>query len=1354
MANNFLNPLNPTNFGLNVTGNFNNLSSAGTFRLPNSDLLNKINSKGGPSKDPIGTVQFSAGGGNFDSNPNIYIRDEELGEADNISVSTAGSGYTVANSVTTTTLTGSGSGLVINIVTVSGGGGISTVLIVNGGLGYVQGDTVSVVGGNGDAVLTIGIIDLPKNRLVLDSRSSSGVQGAPISGLVLIPPAGNPNASFIATDGTVAYFSRFATNYGYSPGDTITLNNPYGGTAAVITVTGTPGVNGQVGNLPGQLSEPPTIPGTSYQANDVLIQVSTSGVGRLFTCTVNSVDGLGGILTYSVGLQYVKDFQGYTEGTGWQSFTSQGGVASAAGANTQIQFNNNGNLGANPGLTLDTSATPITLTSGISGGALSKNIFNSQEFTIEDTASGTARLHIESNQFAGSPAIELSYAPSNNLNAPGIKLSSTNFAGIALEVAGGQIKLTSTGGQINTQTTTGSIRMRRGTAPNNYSTIEIQSGDIFLETDVAGNQIRLTTNNINSDIELSAAQSNIDLTAAININATSESLEVSNNASNGSTINMKGPSNNNNIILTGADGTLQLGAAVGSTGDLQIKNLASDIVVQINVDPLNNGGRLSLSNVVTAERIVLTGNDGIVAATEIAAGGKLFTPAQSYIRLTQPASGDCRIGTQGAATTNLRMTSLQDINTGTGYLAFEQRASTLTTDLVPTDTAWTTSVNRSASRGVFVQNQDNNVLINSNSLVLGPATTTTGPNFSDTDVGVTIGGTDITRNVALSLSCPEETVGPDRSFLANFLSIGGAGGGTAGYQGLQMSYPNLSFQQPGQIQNTPLGNPVYYTSSQQGLTHGFYLRSQISKPSGFLPPTTIQGVGQTAGWLECDLYCGDATFGAPGQGNGGPALTGPILHSEPWAQEITPSPAPITGASGDDVVRPNLSIGAVPRNFYGPTTGVLPRPPGTVTNDAISPYTAGTGVLNTTNKVWTVSIGGNAESYENLPAVPPGNAADTATYIGGGSAADTPFYYPNPGVNLVLNGVSGPNGQFGGKTYINGEILNSNYIAGNFFPLTLNTHASNLILAPDNGGNIVIEPRSSYNPTGVLPGEVQMFLGGDVLGSGAPGGGQGYIRSEYATNPAGGATGPTNICNRNHNGYIGCPGVFPSDGTGIRGYSVLATTFSAAAKLYTAKNQGQQVGEQGFVCCSAVEAPQGVIIMRGRVQLAGFDATVDLDSAQVAPGQLIVPHTNPDAAFPIGTVDAMYQNFTVSVTNAGVLSGAYPELDFDQSPGQVSGIIKISPITPQIKQVSLNIRNFGTTPDIFVDWVVYSERKDVGYKSAGAATPGTGFVTSYTNPVSGTYDTWGTPAYTPGSGAPTNGVDLDSIYGADNYIFE
>ena len=40
-----------------------------------------------------------------------------------------------------------------------------------------------------------------------------------------------------------------------------------------------------------------------------------------------------------------------------------------------------------------------------------------------------------------------------------------------------------------------------------------------------------------------------------------------------------------------------------------------------------------------------------------------------------------------------------------------------------------------------------------------------------------------------------------------------------------------------------------------------------------------------------------------------------------------------------------------------------------------------------------------------------------------------------------------------------------------------------------------------------------------------------------------------------------------------------------------------------------------------------------------------------------------------------------------------------------------------------------------------------------TSNLAGTYNTWGTHAYTPGGGA-SDGVDLDSIYGAGNYIFE
>ena len=167
--------------------------------------------------------------------------------------------------------------------------------------------------------------------------------------------------------------------------------------------------------------------------------------------------------------------------------------------------------------------------------------------------------------------------------------------------------------------------------------------------------------------------------------------------------------------------------------------------------------------------------------------------------------------------------------------------------------------------------------------------------------------------------------------------------------------------------------------------------------------------------------------------------------------------------------------------------------------------------------------------------------------------------------------------------------------------------------------------------------------------------------------------------------------------------------------------------------------------MRGRVRWAANEAAIDLDSAQVAPGELVVPHTNPNLPFPLGTVNKMYQNFTVSVSNAGVLAGVYPDLDFDPSvpPGHVLGIVKIDPVA---NQVSLNIRNTGPTPDIFVDWVVYCERKDAGYTNSD-------YVSTYNNPISGAYETWGTPAYTPGSGAPQTGVNLDLLYGANNYEF-
>jgi hypothetical protein len=591
----------PQNFGINITGNFSNLSSSGTFRLPN------ISNTTMNSNPPIGSIQIANSKGGFSSNPNIYIRDKEFGEVDNISISNSGSGYSVTNSVTTTSLTGSGYGLIINIVSVNVGA-ISTIQIVNRGIGYSIGDIVTVDGGNNNAQLTIGAMDLPNNRLVIDSTNTQSIQGAPVSGLVLIPPLEIPSSSFIARDGTIAYFSRFATNYGYNQNDTITLNNPNGGASAIIAVNGIPGINGQVGNTNTLLQSG----GTLYTVGSTLIQISTSGTGKLFACIVNSVNN-GTILTYTVTTQHIKDFQGYTSGTGWQSFTSQGGVSTAAGVNTQLQFNNNGNLGADPSLTFDTTLTPHTLTSGISGGALTKNIFNSQEFTIEDTTLGTAKLHIESNQFSTNPAIELSYNAIGNQNAEAIKLSSSNFSGITLETTGGTIKQNTTTGNVFLTSDSGSMKIERGNGTLAESKLEIESnGDVNVSTTGDNNEIRINSTGLGSEIILQTTSSNIELNSSDDIECMSDTINISNNLGNGSTINMKGPFNNDNIILTGSDGTLQLGSA-GSTGDLQIKNLPlgiSDTVAQLNVG-VNNSGQLKLfegTNSPAVQSIFLSGD--------------------------------------------------------------------------------------------------------------------------------------------------------------------------------------------------------------------------------------------------------------------------------------------------------------------------------------------------------------------------------------------------------------------------------------------------------------------------------------------------------------------------------------------------------------------------------------------------------------------------------------------------------------------------------------------------------------------------------------------------------------------------
>ena len=77
-----------------------------------------------------------------------------------------GLGYTIGGK-STTTLTGSGSGLTINVTAVSADGEITAYSVINGGLGYKIGDTVQIVdaGATTVAILTINTIDRYTNGI-------------------------------------------------------------------------------------------------------------------------------------------------------------------------------------------------------------------------------------------------------------------------------------------------------------------------------------------------------------------------------------------------------------------------------------------------------------------------------------------------------------------------------------------------------------------------------------------------------------------------------------------------------------------------------------------------------------------------------------------------------------------------------------------------------------------------------------------------------------------------------------------------------------------------------------------------------------------------------------------------------------------------------------------------------------------------------------------------------------------------------------------------------------------------------------------------------------------------------------
>jgi hypothetical protein len=154
----------------------------------------------------------------------------------NNSTGTGGSGYGDSTGATTTVSPSGGTGCTVDILTT--GGVINSILLNNPGTGYSIGDTLTIAGGTGG---TIQVATINAGGLITGVSTTGTPITAPTKNFISAFTMSDITTAQIASGSTGIAFSSiatiqvtFASNHGFVPGDTITVQIISAGTGAQL----------------------------------------------------------------------------------------------------------------------------------------------------------------------------------------------------------------------------------------------------------------------------------------------------------------------------------------------------------------------------------------------------------------------------------------------------------------------------------------------------------------------------------------------------------------------------------------------------------------------------------------------------------------------------------------------------------------------------------------------------------------------------------------------------------------------------------------------------------------------------------------------------------------------------------------------------------------------------------------------------------------------------------------------------------------------------------------------------------------------------------------------------------------